>query len=49
MELRSAVLGSILETIATTEKSDMKMGKNCDPLLKEIFECRTLENFTPNS
>jgi len=40
---------SILKTIGITEKSDMKLGKKCDPLLKEIFECRPLENSNTNS
>jgi len=32
MEFRSSFLDSIPETIGNTEKSNMKMGKNYDPL-----------------
>jgi len=31
---------TVLETIGFTEKSDLKVGKKCDPLLKEMFICR---------
>jgi len=44
MDFRSAVLGPIPETIGNTEKFDMKIGKNFEPLLKEQFKCRTLKN-----
>jgi len=30
----------ILKPIGNTEKSNMKMGQNCDPRLTDIFECR---------
>jgi len=49
MEYRSAVLGSYSETFGITEKSYMKMGQKCDPLLKEMFKCRILGNSTTNS
>jgi len=38
MKCRSIVLGS-----------NMKMGQNYDPRLKEIFGCRILQNFNTNS
>jgi len=41
--------GPIIEAIGITEKSDMKIGQNFDPLLKGIFKCRMLENETTNS
>jgi len=45
----SAVLGSNSENLGNREKSNMKMGKILDPLSKEIFKCRLLENSTTNS
>jgi len=49
MKFRTAVLGSIMEIIGNTKKSNMKIGLNFDPLIKELFECRILENSTTNS
>jgi len=39
----------ILKSIGITKKLYMKMGWKCDPLSKEIFECKSLGNSTPNS
>jgi len=39
----------ILKAIGNTEKSNMKTGKNVDPLKKKIFERRLLGNLTTNS
>jgi len=38
--LRSAVLGDHTAIIANTEKPNMKMGKNFDPLKKDKLECK---------
>jgi len=40
MKSGNAVLGCHSETMGITEKSDMKRGQKCDPLLKEMFKCR---------
>jgi len=49
MDLEVQFWGPILKAIGITEKSDMKMGYNFDPLLMLMFECRILESSTTNS
>jgi len=39
----------ILKAVGNTEKSNMKMGYNFDPLIIKIFECSLLENSELNS
>jgi len=39
----------VLKTLGSKEKSNMKMGQNLDPRLKEIFGCRILEILKTNS
>jgi len=38
----------LLKTFGITEKSNMKMVKNFELLVKEIFELRVLENSSSN-
>jgi len=39
----------LTKTMGNTEKSNMRMGSNFDPLVNEIFKCRTLDISTTNS
>jgi len=41
--------GPVLKPTGNTKKSNMKMCRNLDHRLKDIFECRLLENSTTNS
>jgi len=49
MELEVHFWGLVLDVIGNIEKSDMKMGYNFDPLLKEQFEYRLFNNSITNS
>jgi len=49
MEFRSAILGSHSELQCNFGKIGHENGQNFDPRIKQIFECRLLENLTTNT